>query len=242
MHRAPRRRVRRRRRLRVATGIALAFAFSFLAGLTDAIGFLLGGDFVSFMSGNTTQLAIALAGGDWPTSLRLAALVAAFVGGNLFGVLLMDATRSSHLALLLFIALLSAVPLVPGLVGTAPLLLAFAMGCLNVGLEEVGGHSVGVTYVTGALSRMGRGLGRAMIGRGSRASLIQFAPWLGMGAGAVLGGWLALHEGARAVAAGAVCALVLAIVTLAIPRAWRLRYLAKPERSRRARPRPLPDA
>ena len=239
MHRAPRRRVRRRQRLRFATGLALAFAFSFLAGLTDAVGFLLAGAFVSFMSGNTTQLAIAAAGGDGSTAARLAALLAFFVAGNVFGVLLMYAARSSHLALLLFIALLAAVPLVPGLLFTAPFALAFAMGCLNVGLEEVGGHTVGITYVTGALSRLGRGIGRFLIGRGSHATWIQFVPWLGMAAGAVLGGWLQGRFGARAVGAVAICAATLAIVVAPLPRAWRLRYLAKPERSRRAAaPRP----
>lgn len=204
--------------------------------MTDAVGFLLAGVFVSFMSGNTTQLAIAVAGGDGAVALRLGALLLAFLGGNVFGVLLMHAARSSHLALLLFIALLAAVPLAPGMLGAAPLLLAFAMGCLNIGLEEIGGTSVGVTYVTGALSRLGRGIGRLLIGRGSRSAAIQFVPWIGMGAGAVLGGGLFLRFGEPAIAAVAVCAALLGLLTLLVPRAWRLRFLSKPERSRR---RPL---
>ena len=39
-------------------------SLSVLAGMTDAIGFLATGDFVSFMSGNTTRLAVAVSEGD----------------------------------------------------------------------------------------------------------------------------------------------------------------------------------
>ena len=47
-----------------------------------------------------------------------------------------------------------------------PALLAaiIAMGMLNAAVEEVNGLPVGLTYVTGALSRFGRGLGRWMLG------------------------------------------------------------------------------
>ena len=51
-------------------GRALIFAglLAALAGMVDAIGYLhLGGLFVSFMSGNSTQLAAAIGQGDLPT-------------------------------------------------------------------------------------------------------------------------------------------------------------------------------
>ncbi len=54
-----------------------AAGLSALAGFVDAIGFIkLGGYFVSFMSGNSTRLAVALAKASRP-SLR--GLIAAFV-------------------------------------------------------------------------------------------------------------------------------------------------------------------
>lgn len=41
-------------------GLALVASLSVLAGMTDAIGFMASGDFVSFMSANTTRLAMAI--------------------------------------------------------------------------------------------------------------------------------------------------------------------------------------
>ncbi|MCS7958468.1 DUF1275 family protein, partial [Pseudomonas aeruginosa] len=50
----------RLRRTRGRVGLGLVAGLSVLAGMTDAIGFLATGDFVSFMSGNTTRLAVSL--------------------------------------------------------------------------------------------------------------------------------------------------------------------------------------
>src|SRR5689334_8967098 len=50
--------------------ILLACALSALAGYVDGIGLLhLGGLFVSFMSGNSTRMAVSLADGQWPAAL-----------------------------------------------------------------------------------------------------------------------------------------------------------------------------
>lgn len=46
----------------------LAVLLSALAGYVDSLGFLqLGGLFVSFMSGNSTRLAVGISHGDWKT-------------------------------------------------------------------------------------------------------------------------------------------------------------------------------
>ncbi|MGR3586542.1 MAG: DUF1275 family protein, partial [Pseudooceanicola nanhaiensis] len=58
--RQARRRVERHR-LRVA--LVFVAAVSALAGMTDAIGLMIAGNFVSFMSGNTTRAGVALAEG-----------------------------------------------------------------------------------------------------------------------------------------------------------------------------------
>src|SRR5579875_1890042 len=74
---------RYRRRIRV-----LAAGLSALAGFVDATGFVsLGGFFVSFMSGNTTRLAVGLARGTGAASLA-AGLIVAFVVGVMAGTLL----------------------------------------------------------------------------------------------------------------------------------------------------------
>src|SRR4051812_4213802 len=70
------------RRLRI-----LAALLSALAGYVDAIGFIeLGGFFVSFMSGNSTRLAVELVG-DRGRAALAGALVGCFVLGVMAGSL-----------------------------------------------------------------------------------------------------------------------------------------------------------
>jgi uncharacterized membrane protein YoaK (UPF0700 family) len=231
-------RLRRRNRLRFATGLLFAASLSFLAGLTDVVGFILAGDFVSFMSGNTTRLAIALSSGDGAGVLRLALVVATFVVGNAFGVLLMRWTRGSQPALLCLVGILALVPLLFAEPAHGVTALVFAMGALNAALEEVDGQALGVTYVTGALSRFGRGLGRFLIGHHARGWWVQIVPWTGMAAGALTGALLAHRWGGEAVFAVAGLALVLALVGLVVPPGWRRVWLArKPFRRQESVPR-----
>ena len=72
----------RRQRWRGRVGLMLVACLSVLAGMTDAIGFMASGDFVSFMSGNTTRLAVAISAGDLGLTGRLVLLVTTFVVGN----------------------------------------------------------------------------------------------------------------------------------------------------------------
>ncbi len=220
-------RLRRRNRWRLATGLLFAASLSFLAGLADVVGFLLAGDFVSFMSGNTTRLAIALGEGRWDGALRLALVVSLFVAGNAFGVLFMRWTRGSQPALLLVVALLALVPLLFAPAAHGVPALVFAMGALNAALEEVGGHALGVTYVTGALSRFGRGLGRFLLGIHAPGWWMQAVPWCGMLLGALAGAVLANRLGARSVVAVSGVALALAVVSRLVPAGWRRVWLAR---------------
>ena len=59
-----------------------------LAGYVDSLGFLhLGGVFVSFMSGNTTRLAVNLAEGRWLAAGAVAGVLLLFVLGAMLGAL-----------------------------------------------------------------------------------------------------------------------------------------------------------
>ena len=132
-------------------GLGLVASLSVLAGMTDAIGFLATGDFVSFMSGNTTRLAVAISQGDASLVLRLFFAVLAFIAGNTLGILLGRWGGRRALPLMLVIAgLLCAAGLVP-FASQVPALLAaiLAMGMLNAAVEQVNGLPVGLTYVTG---------------------------------------------------------------------------------------------
>nr|WP_281411776.1 YoaK family protein [Aureimonas phyllosphaerae] len=209
---------------------------SFAAGLTDAVGFLLAGDFVSFMSGNTTRFGIAAGTGDLARAGHLLALLAAFVAGNALGVLVMRVVRGSQPVLLVVVAALTALGAALGPGDPAIVLLVLAMGAINVALEEVGGQSLGLTYVTGALSRLGRGLARRLLREPSPSWWVQVVPWLGMAAGAVAGGVAEAELGHAAILASTLACAMLAVLALCIPKRWRRTYLARrPDKTVRPR-------
>lgn len=160
-----RRRYRRLRRGRLGAGLFLTVCLSALAGMTDAIGLMMIGSYVSFMSGNTTEFAAALVRGQYQHAAMLAAILFVFVAGNALGEIFIRLTRRNHVPLLFVTAVLIAVPMaLPGAVW--PMLAAvLAMGMLNSGIEQVEGQAFGITFITGALSRFGRGIGRWLMGR-----------------------------------------------------------------------------
>lgn len=222
--------IARRRRLikrqRTGTALAIAATISFLAGMTDAIGLLSVGDFVSFMSGNTTRAAIALGHGDFAAALLLLGALAAFVGGNALGVII--AARRG------VVGVLSTVSLVLMLsAGLHPFMpppsyfygVVLSMGLVNATVEHIEGLPIGLTYVTGALSRFGRGLGRWFLGSTNRQWLVQILPWLGMFSGAVTGAVLQRHFGAASLWASFALSTGLTLVTVLVPSHWSRRYI-----------------
>jgi uncharacterized membrane protein YoaK (UPF0700 family) len=211
----------------MATGLGFAAALSCLAGMTDAIGFLVAGDFVSFMSGNTTRLAVAVGEGFGAQAAHLAFLVIVFVLGNSAGVVFVHLTHRRHA---LIVGLVAAVLGLAGLLHAldqalvATLAVVFAMGLVNVAVERVDGHALGVTYVTGALSRFGRGLGRWLVGAPSGRFWIEIVPWTGMLVGAVLGALAVGLLGPSAIFVAAAFAAALAVISGLIPQRWRKHY------------------
>lgn len=213
-------------------GLVLVAALSILAGMTDAIGFLSAGDYVSFMSGNTTRLAVAVALGDSTTLLRLFLIVALFVLGNALGIVVVRVSGRRALPLLLLTSALLAAAgwCTGGLPGSVllPLVAAvLAMGMINAAVEQVNGQSIGLTYVTGALSRLGRGLGRWLLGERHSGWLMQAIPWGGMLAGATMGAWLQHHLGLKALFVSSAWAALIGLASLWIPRRWQLHYMPK---------------
>ena len=228
-HRTPTAALHHTQKWRGRIGLCLVASLSVLAGMTDAIGFMATGDFVSFMSGNTTRLAVAISDGDWHLILRLLGLVLMFVIGNALGVIVSRMGRRRTLPLMLSIAGLLCVAAAwpfdtryPALAGAV-----IAMGMLNAAVEQVNGLPIGLTYVTGALSRFGRGLGRWMLGERRNGWRVQLIPWTGMFAGAVLGAALEQRYGLQALYASGLLAAVLGIVSLKIPRRWQLGYMPR---------------
>ncbi len=169
----------------VAVGLLVACCLAALAGAVDACGLSVLHDlYVSFMSGNTTSLGSALAGGHWARAWLIAAVIVSFVGGAAGGTVL--ATIAGGYRLPVVLAAVAVVLAVPCLVprGTVPAM-PLAMGMLNAAMQQAGPVSVSITYVTGTLVKLGRGLGLALLGQADGKDwLLQAVPWVGLLAGA----------------------------------------------------------
>ena len=170
----------------------LAYGLAALAGYTDALGFLqLNGLFVSFMSGNSTRMAVDLAG-RVPGSIVAGLLIAMFVGGVMAGATvgrLAGRWRKQAVLGLVLIDLALAAAMVTLGVGalSAPLLMACAMGSANAVFQRDGEVSIGVTYVTGTLVKFGQHLAAALAGGPGFAWLPYLLLWLALLAGAMAG-------------------------------------------------------
>ena len=137
--------------------LILAGGMAFLAGATDAYGFVeLRGLYVSFMSGNTTMLGMAVGGGNLTRSGAIAVLIGMFVVGAATGEALFNvAGRLRTTAVVFVVSIVLCIPL--AFPGWTALALVLAMGALNAAMSKVGSAGVSLTYVTGALVKFGQG-------------------------------------------------------------------------------------
>src|SRR5215468_4919393 len=198
--------------------IALACALSALAGYVDAIGFLhLGGLFVSFMSGNSTRMGVSLAEGQWRSALEALGLIVLFVGGAAIGSLIVFGRSVYRQALLLLTeALLLIVAGLAHHFGQQALAVAaivLAMGLENAVFQIEGGGGLGLTYVTGALVKVGQLIAAAMTGGSRWGWLPNLLLWAALVAGGVAGAlaYSRFNLGAIWIAAGVALALAAVI-------------------------------
>jgi uncharacterized membrane protein YoaK (UPF0700 family) len=182
-----------------APGLVLAAILAALAGMVDVIGYLhLKGLFISFMSGNSTQLAAALGQGELAAAATIAELIVLFVLGAAAGQVLADVTGRWHMTgVLVGVALLLSIAAV---LRTAPEPMVFAMGALNASMHRAGKIPVSLTFVTGVLVRLGQGIGNLLSGRVTAWDwLAQASSWVGMLTGATIGGAAYLRIGEPAI-------------------------------------------
>ena len=188
---------------RAPVGLVLLWLLALLAGAVDARGIVLLNDiFLSFMSGNSTMLAVNLARADWAKARLIGLIVGVFVLGAAAGQAVAEVSGRWRLSVVVAVVtvLLTAslaAPLLPPLLVAPPILrpatlpilmLTFAMGALNAAMAHAGAVTVSITFVTGALVRFGQGLGALLVGRSSGFLwLAQVVPWSGLVAGAILG-------------------------------------------------------
>jgi uncharacterized membrane protein YoaK (UPF0700 family) len=172
--------------------VALACALSALAGYVDGIGFLhLGGLFVSFMSGNSTRMGVSLAQAQWQSAGGALGLIVLFVIGAAAGSLIVLG-RGAHrqpfvlLAEAVLLALAAAAYNfgVPNLAIGA---IVLAMGLENAVFQIHGGAGLGLTYITGALVKVGQLAARALTGGARWAWAPNLLLWAALVAGSACG-------------------------------------------------------
>lgn len=172
----------------------LAVSFAAMAGMVDAIGFLAsGGFFLSFMSGNSTRFSVGVVEGApyvAMVSLLLLSFVSGVVSGSLIGRknTLSPAIRQAVI-LIIIALLLFAAPFIAsfGYLLLGLCLASFCMGLENTLFERDGSVSFGLTYMTGALVKIGQGLA-TLISGGARFDWVPYLLlWIGLVSGAAMG-------------------------------------------------------
>lgn len=199
--------------------LLLAVGLTGLAGYVDAIGLLrLGNLFVSFMSGDSTQLAVALSQARWMRAVETGGIVLLFVLGALVGRLIAVAAKgwgrpvvlATETALLILAAALgAATPL-----AVVPVIIA--MGMQNAAVRHAGQPKTGLTYITGALVNLGEKLADALASRTPKdrwAWAPHFLLWLGLVIGALLGALAYRRFDINALIGAALAAAAFALIS-----------------------------
>ncbi|MGC0366268.1 uncharacterized membrane protein YoaK (UPF0700 family) [Rhodococcus sp. 27YEA15] len=205
--------------------IGLAIALAGLAGYVDALGFIvLGGPFVSFMSGNMTQASVSAADGLWSAAGVAGGVIALFLVGIALGTVVTHVTeryslRTRKVTVLAIVAVLLGIGSVLSsfaVTAGAVSAMALSMGAVNSVFQRDGEVTIGVTYMTGALVKMAQRLTGAFLGGPKWAWLEHFGMCAGLIAGAVLGAVAHRGIGLHALWPASAFALVLIGV------AWRV--------------------
>lgn len=172
--------------------ILLACTLSAIAGYVDGIGFIhLGGLFVSFMSGNSTRMGVSLATADWWKAAEALLLIALFVFGAGAGSLIVRTHGRYRQSWLLFAEALllgaAALAYALGWSQSAIAAMVLAMGLENAVFQIGGGGGLGLTYVTGALVKVGQLAAAALTGGARWAWLPNLLLWASLVAGSAAG-------------------------------------------------------
>ncbi len=191
--------------------------FAALAGVLDAIGFIRsGGFYVSFMSGNSTQLGVGIVR-HLDEALLAAGLILAFlvgvVGGSLVGFGASDRRRPA-VVLTAIAAVLASAALLVDIPAASVALVAVAMGAANIVFERDGRVQFGLTYMTGNLVHVGTGIAKALAGRGGIAWLGTALLWIAFVLGAALGAAAHSAIAGECLWLASLAALLLALASL----------------------------
>lgn len=190
-----------------------------VAGFLDAIGFsYLSGFYVSFMSGNSTGLGVALAHGKTEVAIASATVIGSFLFGAFAGSLLVFdrglAATQIVLRVEAVLLLLSAL-LVGHMAGAAGLVpVCVAMGMQNAVPRSVAGVEIGRSYVTGALFGLGKASAMSIRDRRHlREAAAHASSWVALIVGAISGS-LALNAWGLAICLTFAVVAIVAAMTV----------------------------
>lgn len=180
-------------------GIFFAGGITMMAGFVDGVGFLhFSGYFLSFMSGNSTRSSAALATGDVSGWFLAMSFVASFVVGVVIATLISAKAARFRRPRVMYLS--AAFLLAAATLGTSgqtltACLLAAAMGAVNVSYTRSGEVSLGLTYMTGTLVKLGQYLAGALSGA-NRTLWVPYALlWAMITLGSICGAFAYLQWG-----------------------------------------------
>lgn len=140
----------------------LAICLALVAGFVDATGLIKWKTYVSFMSGNTTQLGSAISSDQFGTMIISLTVIGCFVCGIYLGTCLSLSKLNKTKALTFYLvsgilivytvaANVFAIPAIPSVA-----IIGLAMGLMNAIVTAVGNQNVNTDFVTGTLNSLAR--------------------------------------------------------------------------------------
>lgn len=176
-----------------------AASLACVAGMVNVVGFLgFEHQAVTHLTGTTSLLGAAIAGGDFRAALHLLGIIAAFMAGAaLSGVIVQDSAlrlgrRYGVTLALESLLLFAAIPLFKQQQLIGALLAAMACGLQNAMVTTYSGAVVRTTHLSGMFTDLGIGLGHALRGMPlpTRRLMLSAVIISGFLAGGVAGAWL----------------------------------------------------
>lgn len=206
----------------------LAVVLAGTAGFVDAVGFLVvGGYFVSFMSGNSTRMVVGLAERDYSgAGIAVVVLVSFFLGAVAGAVVTRRRNLDDRPAVLALVAGLLLTGLALHWLTTVTVIgvpvsmtvVAASMGAMNSVFHSGGEVSLGVTYMTGAVVKSAHRLVDALAGGSWAPYRQQVALWAALALGGLAGAVLQVGLGVAALGVAAAVVIGALVATVWVRR------------------------
>ncbi len=170
------------------------------------------------MSGNSTRMGVSLADGQWLTAAQAFGLIALFVAGATGGSLIVLGPRANRQALLLLAEALllagAALAYHFDLSNFTVLAIVLAMGLENAVFQIEGGAGLGLTYVTGALVKVGQLVAASLSGGPPFGWLPNLSLWAALVIGSAAGALVYRQINLAAIWFASAAAFVLSAMTV----------------------------